>query len=126
MSGPRTLAIPCRAAGCPSLVGLTAAGDGAWRGTCSACGARWVLEAEPVAAPARAPTTPFAFALSRERTAAGLTQNGLAIRGGVERTLILRYESGAKEPSWSTLVRLCRVLPGLAAALAGEAERTAA
>lgn len=137
MSDPRTLAIPCRADGCPSLVGLVRQPDGAERGTCSSCGATWVLTAfttapETSRPPRRHDATPpgsapdFGPALRAARRAADMGPMRLAMAVGVDRTTIIRLETGNRVPSWSLLCRLLGVLPGLAAALAGEATETAA
>jgi len=44
--------------------------------------------------------------LRRVRSAAGLSQRGLAARAGTSQPAIARYERGVATPSWETLRRL--------------------
>src|SRR5689334_18126085 len=60
------------------------------------------------------PDVPFAARLKAFRLAAGLMKAELADRVGVSPMTIHYYESGAREPRWSQMAPLVRVLgPGL-------------
>lgn len=48
--------------------------------------------------------------LRKAREAAGLTQERLAFRAGVDRTFVSILERGLQSPSVDTLIRICRVL----------------
>lgn len=52
----------------------------------------------------------FASLLRRLRSAAGLTQAELAVRSGIARPNVAAYESGRREPKWSTAQRLLAAL----------------
>src|SRR5436190_19046644 len=52
----------------------------------------------------------FAGRLRELREQKGLTQDQLATLAGVKRDAVARWESGRREPSWSNVVALCRVL----------------
>lgn len=43
------------------------------------------------------------------REQAGLTQSQLGEKMGVQRLAVARWESGDREPGWSTILELCRV-----------------
>lgn len=137
---PRQLNLPCLADGCPGLVGLTDRGDGAWRGECWTCGMGWSLNGRGDAGSAARRRTPaldgvppgseilagtpwvempFGPLLNRERVRSGRSQGDVARLAGIDRTTVTHYEAGDRDPEWPILVRLCRVLPGLATALAG-------
>jgi transcriptional regulator with XRE-family HTH domain len=60
------------------------------------------------------PDTPFSVRLKAFRLAAGLMKAELAGRAGVSPMTIHLYETGAREPRWSQIASLVRVLgPGL-------------
>jgi transcriptional regulator with XRE-family HTH domain len=59
---------------------------------------------------ARRPQTPFGQRLKAFRLAAGLTEAELARRSGVPQTSLSTFELRDREPCWSTLVKLVRVL----------------
>jgi transcriptional regulator with XRE-family HTH domain len=56
------------------------------------------------------PETPFGQRLKAFRLAAGLTEAELARRSGVPQTSLSTFELRDREPCWSTLVKLVRVL----------------
>jgi transcriptional regulator with XRE-family HTH domain len=49
-------------------------------------------------------------ALSRRREAAGLTQEQLAHKAGIDRTYVSKLERNLQSPTVDMLVRLCRVM----------------
>ncbi len=60
------------------------------------------------------PDVPFGARLKAFRLAAGLMKAELADRAGISPMAIHYYESGAREPRWSQLAPLVRILgPGL-------------
>jgi transcriptional regulator with XRE-family HTH domain len=61
----------------------------------------------------------FARRLRELREQAGLTQEGLAERSRISRVGISRLESGAHEPSWSTVEALAAALGVAVTAFAG-------
>ena len=56
------------------------------------------------------PNTVFGEQLRQLRKAAGLTQEELAFRVGLDRTYISLLERGIKSPTLNTFFRLCKVL----------------
>lgn len=52
----------------------------------------------------------FALALVQARREAGLTQQQVADRAGVQRSTVARLETGAREPGAETLRRLAMAL----------------
>jgi len=57
--------------------------------------------------------------LRRVRTERGLAQRELALRAGVDQTLICKYEAGERQPSLTTLRSLCEALGCTATELLG-------
>lgn len=70
------------------------------------------LESEPVAKTPRGKRTPSGFGarLRELREAAGLTQEDLAQRTGLQYQSIARYERGAVEPTWPIVLKLANAL----------------
>jgi transcriptional regulator with XRE-family HTH domain len=64
----------------------------------------------------------FGEVLQRYRAAAGISQEELALRAGVDRTFISRLERGVRQPTITTLINLAEALNVSAADLVGEAE----
>lgn len=56
------------------------------------------------------PNTVFGEQLRQIRRAAGITQEELAFRVGLDRTYISLLERGIKSPTLNTFFRLCKVL----------------
>jgi DNA-binding XRE family transcriptional regulator len=54
--------------------------------------------------------TYLSFKLKQLREAAGLTQEELAARVGLNRVTLARFESGARAPSWPTVLDLADAL----------------
>jgi DNA-binding XRE family transcriptional regulator len=54
--------------------------------------------------------TYLSFKLKQLRQAAGLTQEELARKVGVNRVSLARFESGARSPSWATVLDLADAL----------------
>jgi transcriptional regulator with XRE-family HTH domain len=52
----------------------------------------------------------FPDRLRELREQAGLTQEQLAERVGVKRDAVARWESGRREPGWSSILALCKAL----------------
>jgi transcriptional regulator with XRE-family HTH domain len=52
----------------------------------------------------------FPGRLRELRELAGLTQKQLADRAGVKRDAVARWESGRREPAWSSILALCTAL----------------
>jgi HTH-type transcriptional regulator/antitoxin HipB len=52
----------------------------------------------------------FAKRLKMLRQQAGLTQNQLALRAGLNLSTIRHFEQGLREPTYATLVKLCQAL----------------
>jgi transcriptional regulator with XRE-family HTH domain len=52
----------------------------------------------------------FAGRLRELREAAGLTQEQLAVRAGVKREAVARWERGAREPAWGNVLALAQAL----------------
>jgi transcriptional regulator with XRE-family HTH domain len=67
----------------------------------------------------------FASRLRQLRETAGLTQEQLAERSGINLWTIRGYEQGRREPSWKGLLALANAL-GVAAEVFGESEEKAA
>ena len=55
-------------------------------------------------------TTGFGARLRALRLAADLTLEGLATRTGMKHQNIARLETGGRQPSWDTVVRLAKAL----------------
>lgn len=66
---------------------------------------------------------PIGTALRRLRTAAGMTQEQLALESGVQRNFISLIETGQNQPTISTIVKLARALGMKASEFVVEAER---
>jgi len=52
----------------------------------------------------------LASALRDERLRLGLSQSEMAVRAGIDRTMILRVEKGARIPTIDTLLRMTEAL----------------
>jgi transcriptional regulator with XRE-family HTH domain len=52
----------------------------------------------------------FAGRLRELREGLGLTQEQLAVRAGVKRDAVARWERGIREPSWSSVLALAEAL----------------
>jgi transcriptional regulator with XRE-family HTH domain len=61
--------------------------------------------------------------LRTARLAAGLTQEQLAYRAGVDRSYISQLERGLKSPTVDMLLRLCKALGASASRIIGRIER---
>lgn len=66
---------------------------------------------------------PIGAALRRLRTAAGMTQEQLALEAGVQRNFISFIETDQNQPTISTIAKLARALGIKASELVAEAER---
>ncbi|RYX89449.1 MAG: XRE family transcriptional regulator [Comamonadaceae bacterium] len=64
----------------------------------------------------------FGAVLRRYRAAAGLSQEELAFRAGVDRTFVSRLERGTRQPTITTLLGLGAALGVAAAALMKDVE----
>src|SRR4051794_4890690 len=60
--------------------------------------------------PKRAEPTGFGRRLKELREAAGLTQDGLAEGAGLYKFSVAKLEQGIREPTWSTVLALAKVL----------------
>lgn len=65
----------------------------------------------------------FGEVLQRYRAGAGITQEELALRAGVDRTFVSRLERGVRQPTITTLINLAEALNVSAADLVRETER---
>jgi transcriptional regulator with XRE-family HTH domain len=62
-------------------------------------------------------------ALRQRRLAAGLTQEALAEKAGIDRTYVSILEREKQSPTVDTLIRLCRAMGVLASDVLAEIER---
>lgn len=70
------------------------------------------------------PAVRFGAALRRARGRAGLSQQALALRAGIDRAAISVYERGAREPNLRTVLKLARALSLSPASLLESVDRT--
>ena len=64
----------------------------------------------------------FGGVLKKERTAAGLSQQELALEAGLDRTYISLLERGLRQPTLSTIFQLSRTLQVRPSELVGAVE----
>lgn len=62
--------------------------------------------------------------LTRAREAAGMTQEGLAHKAGVDRTYISQLENNHKSPTVDMLLRICDALEVSASGILARVEKT--
>jgi len=68
------------------------------------------------------PAVAFGRALRRRRTEAQFSQEKLALEAGIERVYVSWLETGKKQPTFQTIVKVARALGCSAADLVAEAE----
>lgn len=68
------------------------------------------------------PAVAFGRALRKRRLAALMTQEKLALEAGVERVFVSWLETGRKQPTFGTMLKLASALGCTAADLVGAAE----
>ncbi len=68
------------------------------------------------------PAEAFGQALRQRRRAASLTQEQLALQADLERVFISWLETGHRQPTFQTMLKLAKVLKCSAADLVAEAE----
>lgn len=66
----------------------------------------------------------FSRILRERRKACGLSQEGLALQAGIDRTFVSLMERGQRQPSLSTLFALCESLGIKPSAMLFEIEKT--
>lgn len=66
----------------------------------------------------------FSKILREKRKACGLSQEGLALQAGIDRTFVSLMERGQRQPSLSTLFALCASLGIKPSALLSEIEES--
>lgn len=64
----------------------------------------------------------FGEVLLRQRTAAGISQEELALRADVDRTFVSRLERGIRQPTITTMIALAQAMGVTAADLVREVE----
>lgn len=62
--------------------------------------------------------------LIRAREAAGMTQEGLAHKAGIDRTYVSQLENNHKSPTVDMLFRICDALDVSASAILAKVEKT--
>jgi len=65
----------------------------------------------------------FGEVLQRYRASAGISQEELALRAGVDRTFVSRLERGVRQPTITTVISLAEALNVSAADMVRETER---
>src|SRR5947209_183999 len=75
--------------------------------------------------PKKAEPTGFDRRLKELREAAGLTQDQLAERAGLYKFSVAKLEQGIREPTWTTVLTLAKVLGVSVSAFAAEGESVA-
>lgn len=68
------------------------------------------------------PAVAFGRALRRRRLSASMTQEKLALDAGIERVFVSWLETGRKQPTFTTMVKLASALGCAATDLVREAE----
>ena len=68
------------------------------------------------------PAEAFGLVLRRKRLESGMTQERLALDAGLERVFISWLESGKRQPTFTTMVKLARALACTVTELVHEAE----